>query len=466
MAQCDEQISLGWDTPRELGGGVNPNENRDWAHGKIVVESGATIDEYEVDYREGSGSWKSLDSMVTSTGGESTATSGLKLATEYQFRVRATNSVGLTGPWVMDTITTPADLVPNAPSSLVGAPDEEGVIELQWDAPVDQDYYNNAGDIILYDEKGVDTEDTVDDDDDANPNVPLWRSPDDQKSNNESRSLTYIVERRVAGGTWMEVARQPHKYSDDVTFGKGSDDRRTQEYRDEQAPPIVTVIQYRVSAVVNACAQSDWNSANVDATQVPPSAPQLVTAAASGNSVTLTWAAPSNAGRVGNTPATVVSYELQRRTGSTGTWADIDELIVDTTYTDMNLAYDTAYDYQVRAVNTAGAMSGYAAVSATTGADMTPTTPMGTLIAPRGVVVSTLLNSIGVTWTPGENAQQQKAVLYNEAVTRIVDIETYGASGSAHTFRNVAPGTYRVVVASFSTGDGHMLSSLSIVTVQ
>ena len=88
------------------------------------------------------------------------------------------------------------------------------------------------------------------------------------------------------------------------------------------------------------------------------------------------------------------------------------------------------------------------------------------LAAPSGVVVSVLRNTIGVTWTPGANGEQQKAVLFNADVTDIVDINTQGADGRAHTFTNVPPGTYQVVVASFRTGEDHKLSALFSVTVQ
>ena len=60
-SQCDDQITLTWRAPTQVGGGVDPRLNRDWSHGKIVVGDAATIDRYEVQYRESSrGSWMDL----------------------------------------------------------------------------------------------------------------------------------------------------------------------------------------------------------------------------------------------------------------------------------------------------------------------------------------------------------------------------------------------------------------------
>ena len=101
------------------------------------------------------------------------------------------------------------------------------------------------------------------------------------------------------------------------------------------------------------------------------------------------------------------------------------------------------------------------------------TTDPGTgddLTAPTGIVVSKLNNTITVSWTPhsAQNAAQVKAVLFNEDVTRIVDIGTYNPAASdpgIHTFTNVRSGRYKVVVASFRAGEPHMLSTLYDVEI-
>ena len=93
------------------------------------------------------------------------------------------------------------------------------------------------------------------------------------------------------------------------------------------------------------------------------------------------------------------------------------------------------------------------------------------LTAPSGVVVSTLGDSVSVTWdtTSIQNAEQIKVVLYNSGVTAfaqpLITINPANDMGSA-TFNGVPDGTYNVVVASFRTGERHKLSPLQEVTVE
>ena len=94
-----------------------------------------------------------------------------------------------------------------------------------------------------------------------------------------------------------------------------------------------------------------------------------------------------------------------------------------------------------------------------------------TLTAPSGVVVSSLRDTVSVTWDPAsiENADQVKVVLFDSGVTEIVDLQTFNAANDpgAATFTNVDSGTYKVTVASFRTGDRHKLSlPLEEVTVE
>ena len=92
------------------------------------------------------------------------------------------------------------------------------------------------------------------------------------------------------------------------------------------------------------------------------------------------------------------------------------------------------------------------------------------LTAPSGVRVSPLLDTVSVTWDPAsiENAEQIKVVLFDSGVTKIVYIETFNAASDpgAATFTGVDPGTYKVTVASFRTGDPHELSPLMDVTIE
>ena len=65
------------------------------------------------------------------------------------------------------------------------------------------------------------------------------------------------------------------------------------------------------------------------------------------------------------------SYHIQRRTNG-GTWGSPMDVGSGTTYTDMDLAPSTTYDYEVRAVNAAGSSQWSAVVTAATTAPEAP----------------------------------------------------------------------------------------------
>lgn len=100
----------------------------------------------------------------------------------------------------------------------------------------------------------------------------------------------------------------------------------------------------------------------------------------------------------------------------------------------------------------------------------TTTEPSDDLTAPTGVIPSKFRNSITVSWTPNsaQNAVQIKVALFNEDGRNLeADVVAFHAANDPgiHTFNNVAPGTYQVVVASFRPGEPHQLSDLHEVVI-
>ena len=84
----------------------------------------------------------------------------------------------------------------------------------------------------------------------------------------------------------------------------------------------------------------------------PPSAPATpAVSAVSGSSTSLSvsWAAPANAGK----PA-IASYDVQYRAGTSGSWTDGPENVAATTATVTGLVADTLYQARVRATNAEG----------------------------------------------------------------------------------------------------------------
>ena len=134
------------------------------------------------------------------------------------------------------------------------------------------------------------------------------------------------------------------------------------------------------------------------------------------------------------------------------------------TYKNYNLQPETERMYRLAAVNGVGLGMWSEPVTATTLAAMPPE-----LTAPTGVTVSSLQNTVSVTWDPAsiENADQVKAVLFDDGVTMIVDLKTFNAASDpgAATFIGVDSGTYKVTVASFRMGEPHKLSALMEVTI-
>ena len=73
----------------------------------------------------------------------------------------------------------------------------------------------------------------------------------------KSDNLSYIIERKVGGGSWVRVVNpnkpnpQPHEYADNFA------DTLTQAYTDDDPP--VGQVSYRVAALVDGCNPSPYN---------------------------------------------------------------------------------------------------------------------------------------------------------------------------------------------------------------
>ena len=94
--------------------------------------------------------------------------------------------------------------------------------------------------------------------------------------------------------------------------------------------------------------------------------------------------------------------------------------------------------------------------------------PADELTAPTNVVANSFGTSgtVGVTWKPvAAAAQHIVALMSNDGLT-IVDIEYLTAEDNRHTFRDVDPGDYRVIVVAASADGVFMLSKQDMVTVR
>ena len=205
---------------------------------------------------------------------------------------------------------------------------------------------------------------------------------------------------------------------------------------------------YQVSAInaVGESAPSNINNATAGMA-VKPSEPMMVMAMAMGHDmIKVTWGAPESDGG-----SAVTDYMVQRGTMGADemmTWMDVDpaHMGMEMMYTDRGLTAKTTYYYRVAATNAKG-MGDY---SDGTDSAITLAAPASMeLTAPTDVVVSVLLNTISVTWTPNsaQNADQIKVVLFNEGVTAISDAVDEPlvampptADDGSHTYSNVPAG--------------------------
>ena len=109
----------------------------------------------------------------------------------------------------------------------------------------------------------------------------------------------------------------------------------------------VTVSDGTATAVANVTI----SVTDVDEPPSAPATPAVSAVSGSSTSLSVSWAAPANAGK-----PDIASYDVQYRAGSSGTWSDGPEDVTGTTTTTtiIGLTADTLYEARVRATNAEG----------------------------------------------------------------------------------------------------------------
>ena len=260
-------------------------------------------------------------------------------------------------------------------------------------------------------------------------------------------------------GYWIEVSEDSGTTWSNVV----SDTRSKATTYTHMRAPSGKTLTYRVSAINSGGAgvSSITEEVMTSAATVPGMPMNVTAVATSDTEITVTWASPAHTGASAVTGYMVQSAYMMAD-GMMSDWMVVDpaHMGMDMMYMDMGLMPETTYYYRVRAMNA----EGYGEWSDGMAMDM----PQAS--APSGVRVSSLQNTVSVTWDPAsiENAEQIKVALFDSGVTMIVDLKTFNAANDpgAATFTGVASGTYKVTVASFRTGDPHKLSALMDVTIE
>ncbi len=254
------------------------------------------IASYDVQYRAGtSGTW--------SDGPEDVATSpatvtGLVANTLYEARVRATNADGDSGwsdPPGSGRTNTPTN---NAP---VFSP-----------ATLDRSVAENTG---------------------AGQNVGAAVTATDADAGD---TLSYTL-----GGA--DVA------SFDFVEATGQIRTKVGVSYDHEAKSSYAVTVTASDGTATAVANVTISITDVDEPPNAPATPTVSAVSGSATSLSVSWAAPANAGK----PA-IDNYDVQYRLGSSGAWSDGPQDVTGTTATITSLATDTAYQARVRATNAEG----------------------------------------------------------------------------------------------------------------
>ena len=118
---------------------------------------------------------------------------------------------------------------------------------------------------------------------------------------------------------------------------------------DHEAKASYTVTVTASDGTATAAASVTIGVTDVDEPPSAPATPAVSAVSGSTASLSVSWAAPANAGK----PA-IASYDVQYRVGSSGTWSDGPEDVTGTTTTIASLVADTLYEARVRASNSEG----------------------------------------------------------------------------------------------------------------
>ena len=254
------------------------------------------IASYDVQYRVGSsGAWSDGPEDVAGT---STTITSLVASTDYEARVRATNAEGDSGwsdPPGAGRTNTPTNNAPVFSSSNVSRSIAENTAAGQNVGTAVTATDADAGDTLGYTLGGADA-----------------ASFDFVESSGQIRTKT------------------------NVSY-------------DFEAKSSYTVTVTASDGTATAVATVTIGVTDVDEPPSAPATPMVSAVSGSTTSLSVSWAAPANAGK----PA-IASYDVQYRVGSSGAWSDGPEDVAGTSTTITSLVASTDYEARVRATNAEG----------------------------------------------------------------------------------------------------------------
>ena len=152
-----------------------------------------------------------------------------------------------------------------------------------------------------------------------------------------------------AGDTLGYTLGGPDAASFDFVETSGQIRTKTNVSYDFEAKSSYTVTVTASDGTATAVASVTISVTDVDEPPSAPATPMVSAVSGSTTRLSVSWAAPANAGK----PA-IASYDVQYRLGSSGTWSDGPEDVATTTATITSLVANTLYEARVRATNAEG----------------------------------------------------------------------------------------------------------------
>ena len=322
----------------------------------------------------------------TGSSGTTFTDSTVEPGTQYEYKIRARNAVGLSAESSSFSVRTTEepDGIPAAPTGLVAGSRTHNSITLSWDDP---------GDATIQ-------------------SYQVLRRPRDGSSygdNQDTPGLVVVADNTgSAGATYTDTSLTPR-----------------------------TRYVYRIKARNSVGLSPVSNFVNTETRRDPQGVPATPTGLAvdsrTQNSITLSWDDPDD--------SAIQSYQVLRRLASQTAFAVLvdDTGSSDTTFTDLSVQPNTRYVYRIRARDSVGLSPVSASLNAETAAE-----PDDVPAAPTGLAVdSRTHNSITLSWAdPDDSIIQSYQVLRRRGnFTLSVIVDDTGSSVATFTDPTVEPDT-------------------------
>ena len=355
----DAAKATAYDVPAQVTGlGATASNGAITLSWSAPADGGSSITSYTVEYSDGSSTSTATASGTTWTHSDPT------LSTEYEYKVRAVNSIG-DGPWSDATKATAYD-VPAQVTGL-GATASNGAITLSWSAPAD-----GGSSITSYTVEYSDGSSTST----ATASGTTWTHSDptlgteyeykvravnsagDGPWSDAAKATAYTAPAQVTGLgatasngaitlSWSapadggsSITSYTVEYSDGSSTSTATASGTTWTHSD---PTLGTEYEYKVRAV-NSAGDGPWSDAAKATAYTAPAQVTGLGATASNGAITLSWSAPADGG------SSITSYTVEYSDGSSTSTATASG----TTWTHSDPTLGTEYEYKVRAVNSAG----------------------------------------------------------------------------------------------------------------